>query len=169
MPKRKLENSKQRPAPASLTNGISAIRPLPEMTPPRLDCLARTERFELLNPETRGKRWGRLALNFHRRKEWTSAAIGASLSPCRDRAGWPIRDPAPLAKLPLWGFGGDGDNRKGSSNVARQYPQKDQVCAPQEPREKSCEAFEHSLGFDPSRRPSSPCSDSPRGQRSPPS
>src|ERR1700736_4556235 len=24
---------------------------------------------------------GRLALNFHRRKEWTSAAIGASLSP----------------------------------------------------------------------------------------
>jgi hypothetical protein len=28
---------------------------------------------------------GRLALNFHRRKEWTSAAIGASLSPCRDK------------------------------------------------------------------------------------
>jgi hypothetical protein len=22
---------------------------------------------------------------------------------------WPIRDPAPLAMLPLWGFGGDGD------------------------------------------------------------
>jgi hypothetical protein len=27
----------------------------------------------------------RLALNFHRRKEWTFAAIGASLSPCRDK------------------------------------------------------------------------------------
>ena len=37
---------------------MSAIRPHPEMTPPRLDCLARTERFELLNPETRDKRWG---------------------------------------------------------------------------------------------------------------
>src|SRR5450631_2621455 len=32
---------------------------------------------------------GRLALNFHRRKEWTSSANGASLSPCRDRACWP--------------------------------------------------------------------------------
>jgi len=28
---------------------------------------------------------GRLALNFYRRKEWTFAAIGASLSPCRDK------------------------------------------------------------------------------------
>src|ERR1700730_10456215 len=48
----------------------------------REDCLARTERFELLNSETRGKRWGNLALNFHHRKEWTSAAEGASLSSC---------------------------------------------------------------------------------------
>jgi len=24
------------------------------------------------------------------------------------RAGWPYLDPAPLAMLPLWGFGGDG-------------------------------------------------------------
>src|ERR1700730_9949322 len=31
---------------------------------------------------------GRLALNFHRRKEWTSGAIGASLSPCRDMGRW---------------------------------------------------------------------------------
>src|ERR1019366_4468164 len=30
-------------------------------------------------------------------------------------------------------------------------PQKDQVCACQEPREKACEAWEHSLGFDPRR------------------
>jgi hypothetical protein len=59
--------------------------------------------------------------------------------------------------VPLWGFGGDGAwcrrNRKGSSNVARQNPQKDQGCARQE-REKSCEAFEHSLGFEPVAGPS---------------
>src|SRR3984893_14412088 len=57
--------------------------------------------------------------------------------------------------VPLWGFGGDGAwcrcNRKGSSNVAQQNPHKDQVCARQEPREQTCEAFEHSLGFDPRR------------------
>src|ERR1700730_4044669 len=57
--------------------------------------------------------------------------------------------------VPLRGFGGDGAwchcNRKGSSNVARQNPHKDQVCARQEPREQTCEAFEHSLGFDPQR------------------
>ncbi len=35
---------------------MPAIRLHPEMTPPRLDCQARTERFELLNPETRDKR-----------------------------------------------------------------------------------------------------------------
>jgi hypothetical protein len=52
---------------------------------------------------------GRLALNFRRTKEWTSAAIGASLSPCRDKGRLgPIRDPAPSAMVPLRGFGGDG-------------------------------------------------------------
>src|ERR1019366_2945885 len=64
----------------------------------------------------------------------------------------PIRDPPPLAMPPLRGFGGDGAwcrcNRKGSSNVAQQYPHKDQVCARQERREKACEAWERSLGFD---------------------
>src|SRR5580692_2396272 len=40
---------------------------------------------------------GRLALNFHRRKEWTSAAIGASLSPCRDKGRC-----APSGILPCW-------------------------------------------------------------------
>src|SRR3984893_1986274 len=57
--------------------------------------------------------------------------------------------------VPLRGFGGDGAwcrrNRKGSSNVAQQNPHKDQVCARQEPREQTCEAFEHLLGFDPQR------------------
>jgi len=57
--------------------------------------------------------------------------------------------------VPLRGFGGGGAwcrrNRKGSSNVAQQNPHKDQVCAPQEPREQTGEAFEHLLGFDPQR------------------
>src|SRR5580704_9166101 len=55
MPNRKLENSKQRLAPARLTHGNVGDSPDPEITPPRLDCLARPERFELLNPETRAK------------------------------------------------------------------------------------------------------------------
>src|ERR1700731_3271265 len=57
--------------------------------------------------------------------------------------------------VPLRGFGGGGAgcrrNRKGSSNVAQQNPHKDQVCARQEPREQTCKAWEHSLGFDPQR------------------
>jgi hypothetical protein len=40
---------------------------------------------------------GRLALNFHRRKEWTSAANGASLTPCRDKGRL-----APSGILPRW-------------------------------------------------------------------
>jgi len=39
--------------------------------PSRFHCFGarpRTEIFELLNPETRGKRWGDWTLNFHRRK-----------------------------------------------------------------------------------------------------
>ena len=47
-------------------------------------------------------------------------------------------DLAPLAMVPLRGFGGDGAwcrcNRKGSSNVARQNPRNDQVCARPERR-----------------------------------
>src|SRR5205807_2594307 len=34
---------------------------------------------------------------------------------------------------------------------SRQNPHKDQVCARQEPREQTCEAWDHSLGFDPRR------------------
>ncbi len=44
-------------AVGTIAPGMSAIRLHPKMTPPRLDCMARTERFELLNPETRGKCW----------------------------------------------------------------------------------------------------------------
>ena len=40
---------------------------------------------------------GRLALNFLREKEWTSAAKGASLSPCRDKGRL-----APSGILPCW-------------------------------------------------------------------
>src|ERR1700730_14056629 len=79
---------------------MSAIPPNREILPPRPDCLAAQRGFELLNPETRaafGKgltaNARRLALNFQRRKEWTSGAIGASLCHAEIRAG-PIRDPA---------------------------------------------------------------------------
>src|SRR5450631_1146523 len=97
----------------------------------------------------------RLAPNFHRRKEWTSSANGASLCHAEIRPVGRIRDPAPLAMPPLWGFGGDGAwcrcNRKGSANVAQQHPHKDQVGARKKPHEKACEAWERSLGFDPRR------------------
>src|SRR5580700_7585454 len=57
--------------------------------------------------------------------------------------------------VPLRGFGSDGAwcrcNRKGYSNVAQQNPHKDQACARQEPHETACEAWDHSLGFDPRR------------------
>src|SRR5580704_12151831 len=134
---------------------MSAIRPHPEVTPPRLDCLARTERFELLNPEKRGKRWGDWRLIFIAER---SGLLRRRERHCRRaeiRADWPYSDPAPLAMVPLRGFGGDGArrrcNRKGSSNVAQQNPLKDQVGACQDPREKANEARKHSVGFDPQR------------------
>src|SRR6202011_2101911 len=88
MPKRKLENSKQRPAPASLSNG-NVGDSSPEMTPPRLDCLARTERFERLNPETGGKRRGDWRLIFIAER---SGLLRRRERHCRRaeiRAGWP--------------------------------------------------------------------------------
>src|ERR1700730_16862430 len=45
-------------------------------------CQERTQIFESRDTY---QTLGCLALNFHRRKEWTSAAKGASLSPCRDK------------------------------------------------------------------------------------
>jgi hypothetical protein len=51
------------------------------------DCLVETERFELLNPEGRGRGDWRLIFPADpRRKEWTSAAKRASLSPVPRRA-----------------------------------------------------------------------------------
>ena len=87
-----LSGSVKRPAPVRLTRGNVGASPPPQNDPPRLDCLARTERFELLIQRRAGghgngltANTGRLALNFRRRKEWTSAAKRASLSPCRDK------------------------------------------------------------------------------------
>jgi hypothetical protein len=109
--------------------------------------------FELLNPETRGKRWGDWHLIFIAERSGLFLRMECHCRHAEIRAGWPIRDPAPPAIVPLRGFGGDGAwcrcNRKGSSNVAQQNPPKDQVCARQEPREQTCEAWDHSLGFDP--------------------
>src|SRR5580700_590192 len=161
MPNRKLENSKQRLAPARLTHGNVGDSPDPEMTPPRLDCLARPERFELLNPETRGKRWGNWRLIFTAERSGLLRRLECHCRHAEIRAGWPIRDPALLAMVPLRGFGGGGAwcrcNRKGSSNVARQNPQKDQVCARQEPHETACEAWDLSLGLDPQRDQAGGC------------
>src|SRR6202023_279073 len=154
---------------------MSAIRLHPEMTPPRLDCLARTERFELLNPERRGKRWG-LALNFHRRKEWTSAAIGASLSPCRDKGRL-----APSGILPRRRWCHCGASVV--TALVPLQPKRIRKCRTAKPPERpslrtprAARTYLRSLrtfprvrpAAGPSRRPSLPCSDSPRGQRSPP-
>jgi hypothetical protein len=98
----------------------------------------------------------REAGRIRRRKGWTSGAKRASLSSCRERGRfWLPRDPAPLAMVPLRGFGGDGAKvplpPKGSPNVAWQNPRKDQDCPCQERCEKIGEARTHSLGFDPQR------------------
>ncbi len=74
---------------------MSAIRPHPEMTPPRLDCLARTERFELLNPETRGKRWAN-GVSFSSQKGVDFRGEESVTVAVEIRAGGPIRD------LPRW-------------------------------------------------------------------
>src|ERR1700731_3546346 len=73
------------------------------MAPPRLDCLARTERFELFNPETRGKRWGDWRLIFIAE---TSGLPRRMQRHCRRAEGpvGPVRDPAPPAMVPLRGL-----------------------------------------------------------------
>src|ERR1700730_13000045 len=75
MPNRELENSKQRLTGLPGWNG-------------KIRTFESRDAWQTL---------GRLALNFHRRKEWTSAAIGASLSPCRDKGRL-----APSGILPRW-------------------------------------------------------------------
>src|ERR1700719_4192310 len=67
------------------------------MTPPRLDCLAGNGKIRTFESRDAWQTLGRLALNFHRRKEWTSAAKRASLSPCRDKGRL-----APFGILPRW-------------------------------------------------------------------
>ena len=66
--------------------------------------MAGTGGFELLNRETRGplgktrpQTVGRLALNFHRRKEWTSGRLERHCHHAEIRAGW-----APSGILPRW-------------------------------------------------------------------
>jgi hypothetical protein len=107
MPKRTLENSKQRPAPASLTNGNVGDSPSAGNDTPRRRCtrflkcwvtslsgvMSSTRRSTPSVFESRDA-WqtlGRLALNFHRRKEWTSLRMerhgGTSDALRRCRAG----------------------------------------------------------------------------------
>jgi hypothetical protein len=61
---------------------------------------------------------GRSALNFHRRKEWTLRRLERHCRRAEIRAGWPIRDPAPLAMVPLRDLGGDGG--EGGANFRRE-------------------------------------------------
>src|ERR1700730_7822232 len=126
-----------------------------EITPRRPDCLAAQRGFELLNPETRpargkcltAKQWGDWRLIFIAERSGLQRRLERHCRRAEIWAGGSIRDPALLAMVPLRGFGGGGAwcrcNRKGSSNVAQQNPQKEQVCARQEPREPACEAWEH--------------------------
>src|SRR3984893_3534345 len=93
------------------------------------------------------KQWGDWRLIFIAERSGLQRRLERHCRRAEIWAGGSIRDLAPLAMVPLRGFGGGGAwcrcNRKGSSNVAQQNPQKDQVCARQEPRETACEAWEN--------------------------
>jgi hypothetical protein len=75
----------QRPAPASVTRGNVAGSHTPGNITPETRLHGCPERIRTFESRDAWRTLGRLALNFRRRKEWTSAAIGASLSPCRDK------------------------------------------------------------------------------------
>jgi hypothetical protein len=93
-----------------------------EISPRRPNCLAAQRGFELLNPETRGKRWGDWHLIFIAERSGLPRRLERHCAVPRYGPIGPIRDPTPLAMVPLRGFGGDGAwcrcTRKGSSNVA---------------------------------------------------
>src|ERR1700730_7429648 len=113
---------------------MSAIRPHPEMTPPRLDCLARTERFELLNPETRGKRWGEWRLIFIAERSGLPRRRECHCRRAEVKAGWPDPGSCPAgdgatAGLRRWRRLVPSQPKKDPKNVAQQNPDKDQVCA----------------------------------------
>src|SRR6202023_3116875 len=107
-PKRKLENRHQRPEPEtrparaempeiadqrlghpSLTCGNVGDSPPPGNNPPETGLRGCPEKIRTFESRDAWQTVGRLALNFHRRKEWTSAAIGASLCRAEIRADWP--------------------------------------------------------------------------------
>jgi hypothetical protein len=72
-----------------------------------------------------------------------------------------IRDPAPLAMLPLRGFGGDGGGaiatEKGSEHAAQQNPHKGQIGPRQRRRKRAREASEQARGLDPQRNEARGC------------
>ena len=136
MAKRKLENGEQRPAPetyparaeipkiadqrpapATVTRANVAGSHTPGNNTPETRLAGCPERIRTFESEDAWQTLGRLALNFHRRKEWTFAAIGAHYRHAEKRAGWP-RGPAPLAMVPLRGLGGDGG--EGDANFRRE-------------------------------------------------
>jgi hypothetical protein len=79
----------QRPAPAWLTHRNVGNSYHPELHPPRVDCLAGTEGFELLNPETRGKRWGVWRLIFIAERSGLLRRLECHCRRAEIRADWP--------------------------------------------------------------------------------
>jgi hypothetical protein len=70
----------------------------------RFGTRSRTEIFELLNPTTRGKRWGDWRLIFIAEGSGLLRRLERHSRHAEIRAGRPIRDPAPLAMVPLRGL-----------------------------------------------------------------
>src|SRR6202030_2373080 len=172
--KRKLENGEQRPVPeiyparaeipkitgqrlgsASVTRGNVAGSHTPGNNTPETRLPGCPERIRTLESRDAAgpwqrldrKQWGYWRLIFIAERSGLQRRLERHCRRAEIWAGGSIRDLAPLAMVPLRGFGGGGAwcrcNRKGSSNVAQQNPQKDQVCARQEPRETACETWEH--------------------------
>src|ERR1700719_4596792 len=144
--KRKLENGEQRPVPeiyparaeipkitgqrlgsASVTRGNVAGSHTPGNNAPETRLAGCPERIRTFESGDACQTLGRLALNFHRRKEWTSAAKRVSLSPCRGKGRL-----ARSGILPRWRWCHCGASavaapgavatEKGSLNLAQQNP-----------------------------------------------
>jgi hypothetical protein len=156
MPKRKLENSKQRLAPARLTHGNIGDSPSPGNDTPRLDCLARTERFELLNPETRAKRWGDWRLIFIAKRSGLLRRLECHCRRAEIRAGW-----APSGILPRWRWCHCGASvvtapgavatEKDPPMSHSKIPTKTKFARAKSRAKRPAKAWNHSPGFDPQR------------------
>jgi hypothetical protein len=138
------KDSKQRPAPASLTNGNVGDLPPPGNDTPKTGLPGQNGKIRTFESRDAWQTVGDWRLIFIAKRSGFPRRRERHCRRTEIRADWPYSDPALLAMVPLRGFGGDGAwcrrNRKGSSNVAQQNPHKDRGCARQEPRETACKA-----------------------------